>query len=197
MLIQIRGAFFRFQVDDLVEQRFDGLGAWREHFAVTLPLAESLHQPGTEISPLPVQGAFGQPQDGGGLIHGQAGEIAQEYDLGLERVGGLKFLECLVDREHVIGGRLEPGACIVKFLTLASAALSWAGLAPRLFDENVVHGSSGGKKEMPSTFPGQTAAGGDPQIGFMNQRGGLERLARSLPRHASTREMMELGVNQG
>jgi hypothetical protein len=53
---------------------------------------------------MPVQRPLGHPEDRRGLIHRQAGEIAQKDDLGLERVAHFEFLERLVP------GLTPPGA---------------------------------------------------------------------------------------
>src|SRR5262249_25389149 len=95
-------------------------------------LAQPLHQPRPDVPPVPVERALGQPEDRRGLVPGQAGEIAQQDDLGLERVAGLEFLQGLVDREHVVRGRLEDGAGLVQLFAPPAAAPLGPGLAARL-----------------------------------------------------------------
>ena len=178
LLVQERAALRRVQVGRLLEQRFHGFGGWLGHVPTVLGLAEPLHEPRPDVAPVPVERALGQPEDRRGLVHRQAGEVAQQDDLGLERVARFEFLERLVDREHVVRGRLEDGARLVQLLALPAAALLRPGLAARLFDQDVAHGSRGGEEEVLPAFPGHVAFAGDAQVDLVDQR---RRLSGSGP----------------
>jgi hypothetical protein len=97
--------------------------------------------PGFKVTPVPVERALGQPEDRRGFVHRQAGEVAQEYDLGLEPVARFEFLQCLVDRQHIVRGGLEDGARLVKLPAPLAAAPFRTGLAARLFDQDIAHGA--------------------------------------------------------
>src|SRR5262245_17023977 len=102
--------------------------------------AEPLQQPGPDVAPLPVQGTRRKAEDLRRLIRRQPAEVAQQHDLGLEGIPPFQLLQGLVDGEDVLGRRLEDGTGLVQLPALPPAAPRRAGLAARLFDEDVAHG---------------------------------------------------------
>src|SRR5215813_362428 len=138
---------------------------WEARTMVGTPrLAEPLHQPGADVAPVPVQRALSQAENRRGLIHRQAGEIAQEDDLALERVELFEFPKRLVDREHVVRGRLHHSAGVVQLLAAPAAAALRPCLAARLFDQDVAHGTRGCEYEVLPALPDLVAVAGDAQI---------------------------------
>src|SRR5206468_1078204 len=87
--------------------------------------------PRPNVAPVAVQRALGQTEHRGGLVHRQAGEVAQEDDLGLEGVTPFQLRERLVDREYIVRGRLDDGAGLVQLLPAPVAAPPPPG-GPRL-----------------------------------------------------------------
>ncbi len=80
-----------------------------------------------------------------------------------------------------------------------------ARLPPRLtpmsaagvFDQNPAHGFGRGRKEMPAAIPGPVGLAADQsQIGFVDERGGLERLPRRLSRQPLCSEPPQLVVDE-
>ena len=107
-----------------------------------------------------------------------------------------EFLQRLVDREHIVRGRLQDGARLVQLLALPAAALLRPGLAARLFDQDVAHGPRGGEEEVLPAFPGHVAIAGDPQVDLVDQRRRLQGLAGRLPCQSRPRELVQLGIDQ-
>src|SRR5262249_39778804 len=111
-------------------------------------LAQPAGQPGAGGAPLALEGAD-RPADGiGPLFQAQPGVVAERDQLGQVRLVRLEALDRLVQREQVVGGRLDQGQALVEFDALAAAAALLAGLAAGLFDEDLAHGPRGGPEEV-------------------------------------------------
>lgn len=143
-----------------------------------------------------IQRALGQPKDRRRLIHRQSAEITQEDDLSLKRITLFEFLERLVNREHIVRGRLQHSACLVEFPAPPTPTALWPGFATRLFDQNVAHGPRGGEEDMLPPLPGHFTISCNSQVGFVDQRRWLKSLAGRLPGQPGPRELVQLGINQ-
>ncbi len=104
-----------------------------------------------------VERAFGQPEDLCGLFPRQAGKIAKQNNLRLERVARLEFLQCLVDCQHVVRGGLEDGTRLIELPALLAAASVRPSLAARLFDQDVAHGTRRSEQKVLPALPGYVA----------------------------------------
>jgi hypothetical protein len=145
---------------------------------------------------MPVQRPLGHPEDRRGLIHRQAGEIAQKDDLGLERVADFEFLERLVDREYVVRGRVQNSAARVQRPAAPAATARRSDVPSSLFDQDVSHGACCGEEEVLPAFPGHIAVTGNPQVRLVDQGGGLEGFARSLVGQLLCGQFSQLVVDQ-
>ena len=63
LLVQERAAQARVQFGGPLKQGFHGFGGWRRHVATVLGLAEPFQEPCPDVTPLPAEGALGQPED--------------------------------------------------------------------------------------------------------------------------------------
>ena len=61
--------------------------------------------------------------------------------------------------------------------------------------EDPAHGFGGGGKEMRPVFKLETLRPSEPQIGFVNQRGRLQRVPGPLGRHFVRRDRPQFGIN--
>src|SRR5262249_5193484 len=111
-------------------------------------LIQPLQQPGSNVAPFPVQGTRRHAQDLSRLVRRQAAEVAEQHDLSLGRVALFQLLQGLVDGENVLSGWLEDGTCVIQLFAASPAASDWAGLAPRLLNEDIAHGTGGGEEEV-------------------------------------------------
>ena len=77
------------------------------------------------------------------------------------------------------------------------APMSDAGLLARPIHENAAHGFGSGPEEVAPSAPGHMLLRPhQAQPGFMNQRGGLQRLARLLLGHLRGRQLAQFLINQ-
>src|SRR6516225_10827346 len=159
--------------------------------------AEPLQQPGPDVAPLPVQGARRQAEDFRRLVRRQPAEVAQQHDLRLQRVLFFQLFQGLVDRQDVLGRRLEDGTGLVQLLAVPPAAPYRAGLAPRLLDEDVAHGAGGGEEEVLPGLPADVALVGQAQVGLVDQRRRLQGLAGRQLGHAGAGQLAKLLIHDG
>src|SRR5206468_967405 len=81
-----------------------------------------------------------------------------------------------------------------QFAALPGAAVLEAGLAARGLDEDAAHGLGGGTEEVAAVF--KVLIAHQPQVSFVDQCRGVERLSRFLLRELLRRKFPELFVNQ-
>src|SRR5262249_31029198 len=92
---------------------------------------EPLEQPGPDVAPLPVQRPLRQAEASRRLGRRRPAEVAQQHDLGLDRVLLFQLFQGLVDGEDVLRRRLDDGTRLVQLLAVPPAAPRRAGPAPR------------------------------------------------------------------
>jgi hypothetical protein len=146
---------------------------------------------------VPVRGARGDAQDFGRLVPRQAREVAQLDQAGLQRVAPGELGEGRVQgQERLV--RLGCGREVrVQLLTLPAAAVFEPPLAPGVLDQDTPHRFGGGGEEV---FPGvpvlRVVHAGQAQVGFVDQRRGVEGLARLLLRQLLGGQPAQLVVDQ-
>jgi hypothetical protein len=154
-------------------------------------------QPGAGVGPVALRGAQRDTQCGGRLAAGHAGEVAQVDDLGGQRVGLLEPVECLVESEPVVRGRLGDVERRCQIDALAVAAVPDAPLAPCLLDEDAAHGEPRRREEMAAAVPRLLALRADQaQVRLMDQCGCFQCLAGPLRRQPCRGELAQLIVDQ-
>ena len=84
----------------------------------------------------------------------------------------------------------------VQINALAFSSMARAKFSPGAFDENVAHGLGGGGEKMSAVLPSWHLSGSQPQPRFVNQRRGLESVARGLLRHLDRGQAAQPLVNQ-
>src|SRR5262245_44583894 len=135
-------------------------------------------EPGAGEGPVPVGGAPGDPHRVGGLVQGQAGEEAQLDQLGTGRVPSGQLLQGVVDGEELLVRCLVGYEKAVEIDALPTAAPLLPALVPRAVDEDAPHGLSGRGEEVAAAGPVLGLIHiHQPDVGFVDQGGGLERLA--------------------
>ena len=102
-----------------------------------------------------------------------------------------------VERQEVIGAGLHERTGLIEIDAPFAAAVPDPQLLPGLFNQDAPHGLCGGGEEMAAMIPRLIRGLADePDIGLMNQSGGLERLARLLLGQFRRRQRAQLVVDQ-
>src|SRR5581483_8256322 len=91
------------------------------------------------------------------------------------------------------GGEAE----VNKVNPLLATAMAGGGFAARAIDEDAAHGLGGGAKEMGAAIKLGRGAAGEAEPGFVNKRGGLERLAGGFAGHFGGGQFAQFLVNEG
>ena len=137
-------------------------------------------------------------QRGGRLLGGEAGEEPELDQLGLARVLRFELPEGLVQGEQAVAVPLLQGRLDVVEVEPAASAPGLAGLlVPGPVDQDAPHGLGGRGEEVPAAVPvpGLLPAH-QPEVGLVDQGGGLERLARLLLGQLLGRQLAQLVVDE-
>jgi hypothetical protein len=110
--------------------------------------------------------------------------------------------ESFVKRQEV-RSRLCHGESFVQVDALPVAAVPGPALAPGIVNEDAAHGLGSGREEVPPAVPARLVTGGltcpgrhQPEVRFMHESRGLERLPRFLMGQPLRRQLAQLVVNK-
>ena len=142
-------------------------------------------------------GCAGNPEDARGVLLGQPGEVAELHELGLDRVLGFELRQGLVEGQEVLGGGRGRDVDVVEVLPLQPAAVLLGPLAAGVLDEDATHRLGRRGEEVAAAIPplGLLAID-EPEVGLVDQGGGLERLPRLLLGEPLLGEPPELAVDE-
>lgn len=155
-----------------------------------------VEKPRAGVAPEILGGAWRDAKGAGGVFVGQADEVAQLDQFGLNLIFGGEFVQRLVDGEQFVialrCGDVQPG----HVNALLAATVAHGLFAAGAFDQDAPHGFRRCCEEVCAVrkFWGVVAC--QPQPGFMHQGGGLERVASRFARHLDGGQFAEFGINQ-
>ena len=132
-----------------------------------------------------------------GLVDAQSAEVAQLHDLALTLVECRQCPERIVERNDVEARPASDGQRFVEgHVHIAAAAFA---LPPRARDvhQYPAHQLGGDGEEVRTALPSDTARIDEPHVGFVDERGGLKRVAGPFTPHVPMREATELVMDQG
>lgn len=158
---------------------------------------EGAEEPRSREGPVALGGGEADVEYFGGFFHGESGEEAQFDQLG---DAGVYFFEALEGFFEIEEGLLFGDACIERFIEgyyhLTSAA-AFGRTGAGVVDEQQTQLARRYTEEMGSVFPLDGVACGEPQIQFVHQGGGLQRVARRFGLHVLRGEAAEIVVGEG
>src|SRR3954451_18955988 len=135
-------------------------------------------QPGASIRPEKISLTRRNAQDFGSLRDGQPGEVAEFYKLGRLRIVLHKPVQCLIECQQVLRDLRRHDLRRFQFFANPVSAMLITTPTPSILDKNASHGFSGGTEKMSPAIPVLRRIYIDQTyIGFVHQRGGLERLS--------------------
>jgi hypothetical protein len=145
-----------------------------------------------------IGGGGGNPQDGGGLVAGQAREEPQLDQAGLERVQGGQPRQRFVEGQQFLVGRR--GGDVVEVEALQAAAAFLGLLAAGLVDADVTHSRRRRREEMAAVvvaaFASVARRSHHAQVGFVQEGRGIERLPGLVPRQLGRRQLAQLVIDE-
>ena len=158
--------------------------------------ADFAEEPGAGVGPVALGGGGADAQDFGGFLEGEAGEVAELYELGLLRVVQGEAIEGVVDGEQFVVCNGDGNLDILKIDALKAAAVTLGLLAAGAVDENPAHGLGSGAEEVSSVLPSPGFAA-DAKPGFVDEGGGLKRVAGRFASHLLRGDSAQFLVNEG
>lgn len=152
------------------------------------------HQPALGKGPVAFDSGAGDVQGRGDFMLRKTGEELHLDDAGLAGVDGLQPRERLIDGQDVgIGVDHSGGVSELDLQGSAAAALGEAGA--RVVDENVAHDGGGDGEKVAAVADLDRRLAEEPDVDFMNQRRGLERVGVLFAGQSSLGENPQLFVN--
>src|SRR5438552_4192874 len=128
------------------------------------------------MRPVIIRGSRGNAESLGCLLEGQADEIAELDEVGLELAPCSELVEGVIHGEQLIVLNRASKFCLLKINALLSASVALSALGSGAVNENAAHRFRGGGEEMSAVFELLLFLAHQTQPGLVNQRGGLERL---------------------
>jgi hypothetical protein len=150
-------------------------------------------EPGPRLGPPGVGGAQGDAKIVVGCAEGSTTEVTQAYELGDPRVDRGQSLKGLVDREDVVIGAAT-GEVVQVHRHLSPHPTLGGHAGARVVNEDRAHGFGGGSKNVATTV--ELLISDEPQVGFVNERGGIKGVAGGFGRHPRGGKLPQLIVDE-
>lgn len=155
--------------------------------------AEVACQPGLGEDPIPPNGPFVQTEDGSNLVVLESGERPQFHDSRLAGIVVSQSIERFVQLEDIPVGLVCPSDSR-KGLTLPVATTLCSTDSAGVVDENLTHGSRGHADEVVPVCHREVLATSQPQIRFVDQGGGFQRVVQPFTLHETSSQTSKLVV---
>jgi len=164
---------------------------WREKTGTRNPLLrcpDALEQPDFRDLPMAADGFFVYAEQGGDFVVIQTAKEPELYDLRFLRVFGSESVKGFVDLENlfVVNGRFD--GRFMQFDAFIAAASFKAQFTTGVFNQDPSHRFTGGAQKVGAVLPHRLVISSETQPGFVDERGGLERLIRPFASHFCRRE---------
>lgn len=154
-----------------------------------------IEKPRFRVGPVALGCSLGDADDVCSLFECEAGEKAQFYQIRLLLIFRGKLIEGVVDGQQfvfILGGHRDFDLSHIH--AFLSASVAQREFAPRALDQNASHRLGGGAEEMGAILKFGSIAQSEP--GFMDKRGRLQGLPRTLARHFRPGEFAQFGIYQ-
>ncbi len=157
---------------------------------------QCIPQPGARECPQSLRAPQWQPHRIGRFWHRHPGKIAEFDQSRRFGIRGGKFVQRFIDREQFILRRGDNEICIQFLNAHRIPAFGQHLLPPCPFDEDAPHGFRGRAEKMTAIFPALVFVSGNTQPGFVNERRGLERLARLFAGHFGGGQLAQFRIDE-
>ena len=147
--------------------------------------------------PVRLDRAWGEVEHVSRLLEGQPAEEAQLDHPGRALVELPQRLELLVQIEHVHRPLVAVVQSLVERHPGAVASALARTLGPRVVDQDLAHGVGRHRKELSAILPVEAGLLHEPQEDLVDERGGLERVLRTLTAHLCPGDATQLSLDEG
>ena len=153
-------------------------------------------QPGPAKAPFSFHRARRYPHGFGGFFHRQAAEKTQLDNLQSTGVFLSEPAQRFVERQQVIGALWSKGIGLVDLNHLRPSPALLRQPGTRVVNQNAPHQLSGNGEKVRPILPRNVLLIRKFEVGFVNQSGRLQGMARTLPPHEGRSQTPQFVVNQ-
>ena len=153
-------------------------------------------QPRPGTVPVPRYGVRRDLQNLGNLFHAEPAKEPQFNHAAAALVQLAEFGERIVQFNQFDGALCGNRESFIERQRLASSSAPLRSPGPRHVDQNPSHELSGNSEKLRAILPSHVLLPEKPKVGFMDQSGGLERMACGFTPHIVTRHAPQFGVDQ-
>ena len=154
-------------------------------------------KPGAGVGPVALGGGRGNVERGGRFFNRHADKVPELDEVGFRRINGGEFFQGVVDGEQLVilprGGHRQ----VRNVHAVLAATVTQGAFAAGVVDEDAAHGFGGGGKEMRPVLPARVGLANEAQVGFVDERGGLQRLPGRFVRHLLGSQPAQFIVHHG
>jgi hypothetical protein len=154
-----------------------------------------IEQPRAGVGPPAFGGGFGDAEHFGGFLDLQSHEVAELDQFGLPRLQRGEAIQGVVEREQLIVGRGAGDFEFVHVEVFGAGAATLAAFAAGAGDKDAAHRLGGGAEEVRAVLPRLVRRVHELQPGFVDERGGLERVAGGFAGHLVRGQAAQFVVN--
>lgn len=167
---------------------FAGLGAWTARLQLFI-------EPDSGESPIALNGAWSDADDGANLLHGETAEVSELDDFGLAGILLLEPGERFIEQRDLVETLGRDGELVLQLdaFHLSAALIGVAGAG--VVDEDAAHDVGGEADEMGAVVPVDVLLD-QAEVGFIDQGGRLQGVVGALAAHAGVRDAMQLCVDE-
>src|SRR5215510_7204238 len=159
-------------------------------------VADLAAQPGAGHAPIALDRGGRNLHRFRGLFNGQPAEIAQFHDPRLLRVERLQPPERFIEREQIDVAFVSQAIRLTESQPVYAPASLGRPPVSRALDQDVTHSHGGDAEEVRPVLPIDLFFINQPQVGLVNQVGGLERVTGALRAQIMPGQASQLTVDQ-
>lgn len=158
---------------------------------------EGVEEEGPRFDPVAARGALANPQHLADFSELQAEEVAQLHHPGQPLVARAESVQGLVESEELGGAPVGRHLRLLERHHLGAAAALGRRAAARPVDQDLAHGQGRDGQEVVTVAPVRIRGVRQPQIGLVDQLGGVEHRPRRPPSELAVGGAPELVVDEG
>ena len=129
------------------------------------------------------------------LFDREAAEVAELDDAGLARIVGGQAGEGLIDGGDFVEAVGRDGEVVVHLDAVEAAGATLGIVLTGVINEDLTHDVGGEADKVGAAVPVDVFAG-EAEVGFVDERGGLESMVGALATHVGLGEAVEFGVDE-
>jgi hypothetical protein len=148
------------------------------------------------MCPVVVGGAGGDAQGFGSFVEGHADKVTEFYKFSFRLVLERESVQRLIHGEQFIVIAWSRNLDAIEFHALLVAAMSRGASVAGLVNEDSPHGFCCRSEEVRAAIELRIRVADQPEPGFVDERGGLQRLVGGFTGHFRRRQFAQFAIDQ-